>query len=62
MEIIIFIESIVGIIDGFRWSIIGDSVNLSLTSVVFSTLFAIFFFGTGLRQFRLMEKNFADII
>lgn len=52
----------VGVIDGFRWSIFGDSIIIYwpgfLTSVAISILFMII----GIRYFRKMERSFADVI
>lgn len=55
-----YINPMAGIIDGFRWSILGSSLYLpgilaSLTTISIFCLFALFYF-------RKVEKNFADII
>jgi len=57
------LNPMVGVIDGFRWCIIGGDFTVKLMqsmgmSVVF-TLFVLFF---GIRYFRKVEKTFADII
>ena len=55
------LNPMVGVIDGFRWCILGESAlntNSALTAVLISTLFT----WIGIRYFRKMEKGFADVI
>jgi lipopolysaccharide transport system permease protein len=57
------LNPMVGVIDGFRWCIVGGDFNRELLqsmgiSLVF-TLLVLFF---GIRYFRKVEKTFADII
>jgi lipopolysaccharide transport system permease protein len=52
----------VGIINGFRWSITGFEPNLFYTSLVFCLVAIIIFFWIGLFCFRKLERDFADII
>ncbi|MEZ5039028.1 MAG: ABC transporter permease [Saprospiraceae bacterium] len=56
------LNPIVGVIDGFRWCILGGENPLHLPSLYFSLGISIFFLWLGIRQFRGMEKNFADLI
>jgi lipopolysaccharide transport system permease protein len=49
-----------GIIDGFRWSILGSPLYLPGFLLSLATIF--FFLWFGLRRFRRMEKSFADLI
>ena len=52
-----------GVIDGFRWCIIKDAPNPLLNYPFYISLGVTFFLAMlSVRQFRKMEKNFADII
>lgn len=55
------INPVVGVIDGFRWCILGES---SFHWPGFATSIAVtaFFLWFGVRQFRKMERSFADLI
>jgi lipopolysaccharide transport system permease protein len=55
------INPVVGIIDGFRWCILGES-NVYWPGFVASMSVTAFFIWFGLRQFRKMERSFADLI
>jgi lipopolysaccharide transport system permease protein len=55
------LNPVVGVIDGFRWCILGQS-QLYLPGFLVSTCAAAFFLWLGVRQFRKMEKGFADLI
>jgi lipopolysaccharide transport system permease protein len=52
----------VGVIDGFRWAILGEQSSLYLPGLAVSMVATAFFLWLGLRQFRRMEKSFADLI
>ena len=56
------INPVVGVIDGFRWAILGGESNLYLPGFLLSWVIIIFFLWLGIRQFRKMEKSFADLI
>ena len=51
---------LVGVIDGFRWCIIGGEVPLNLTSLSISILVIIVFTILGVQYFRKTEKMLAD--
>lgn len=53
---------VVGVIDGFRWAILGGESQLYLPGFALSWGVIIFFLWLGIHQFRKMEKSFADII
>jgi lipopolysaccharide transport system permease protein len=53
---------VVGVIDGFRWCVLGGESRLYLPGFLMSILVAAFFLWLGLRQFRKMEASFADLI
>lgn len=56
------LNPIVGVIDGFRWCLLGKDSQLYLPGVALSFLVIIFFMWLGVRQFRTTEKSFADLI
>lgn len=55
------LNPMVGIIDGFRWCILGET-PLDTASLLSSTAVATTFTWIGVRYFRKMEKSFADVI
>lgn len=55
------LNPIVGVIDGFRWAILGEN-NIDMPSFLMSWVIIAFFLWLGIRQFRKMEKSFADLI
>jgi lipopolysaccharide transport system permease protein len=52
----------VGIIDGFRWSLLGASEPLNLLYVIISVTFTFVLLIPGFYFFRRLERGFADII
>ena len=56
------INPMVGVIDGFRWAIIGDDSSIYVPGFILSIVFTILTLFIGIRYFRKTEKNFADII
>jgi len=52
----------VGVIDGFRWSILGGQTVFYWPGFLLSLVLVIFLFATGIFYFRKTEKTFADII
>jgi len=56
------INPMVGIIDGFRWSILRGESELYIPGLVMSICVTGFFLWFGIQRFRKMEKSFADMI
>ncbi len=56
------LNPIVGVIDGFRWCILNGQSQLDATSLISSVGVTSFFLWFGVRQFRKMERGFADLI
>ena len=56
------LNPMVGVIDGFRWCILGDKIDIYLPGFIVSVVISILFLIIGIRYFNKMEKNFADII
>jgi lipopolysaccharide transport system permease protein len=54
---------IAGVIDGFRWCIVQDAPNPLLYYPFYISLaVSLLLLGFSIRQFRKMEKNFADLV
>ena len=56
------LNPMVGVIDGFRWAILGTSYNLYVPGFVLSLMLVLFLLVTGIWYFRKMERTFADVI
>ena len=56
------LNPMVGVIDGFRWSILGSDSNIYFPGLLLSLFVMVLFLVLGIRRFRKMEKTFADII
>ena len=56
------LNPMVGVIDGFRWCILGGQSQLYLPGLALSAVVTIFFLWFGIRKFRKLEKSFADLI
>jgi lipopolysaccharide transport system permease protein len=52
----------VGVIDGFRWAILGTSGPLYLPGLVLSVLLVAVLLIGGIWYFRKVESTFADVI
>ncbi len=56
------LNPMVGVIDGFRWAILGTQYNIYLPGFLLSLFIVAFFFITGVWYFRKTERTFADVI
>ncbi len=56
------LNPMVGVIDGFRWSIFGGATPINTEGFVLSVAISILFLIIGIWYFRKMEKSFADVI
>jgi lipopolysaccharide transport system permease protein len=56
------LNPMVGVIDGFRWAILGGANQLYWPSILLSLALALALAITGVLYFRKMEKRFADVI
>jgi lipopolysaccharide transport system permease protein len=56
------LNPMVGVIDGFRWSILGPSSAIDARTFLISLAVIAGFLVLGIRSFRKMEKSFADLI
>ena len=56
------LNPMVGVIDGFRWAILGGQVGLYLPGFLLSVAVVGLLFFSGIWYFRRTEKGFADVI
>jgi lipopolysaccharide transport system permease protein len=56
------LNPMVGVIDGFRWCLLGGESQLYLPGLAASVLVAGFFLWFGIARFRKTEASFADLI
>jgi lipopolysaccharide transport system permease protein len=56
------LNPMVGVVDGFRWSILGRQNLLDPASFGISTAVSVILLASGLWYFRKMERGFADVI
>ena len=56
------LNPMVGVIDGFRWAILGGQSHLYWPGFLLSVGIMLFFLWLGLSTFRKMERTFADMI
>jgi lipopolysaccharide transport system permease protein len=56
------LNPMVGIIDGFRWAILGGNFALNWLSLILSLIVTGLLVTTGLWYFRKTERTFADVI
>jgi len=56
------LNPLVGIIDGFRWSILGGRTPLDPYAVLTSVVLTLLSVAFGVWYFRRMERGFADVI
>jgi lipopolysaccharide transport system permease protein len=61
-KLLYYLNPMVGVIDGFRWCVLGGETELNIISLSFSVGIAAIMLFLGVRQFRRMEKSFADLI
>ena len=56
------LNPMVGVIDGFRWSILGGDAKIYLPGFALSLGFILLMLTVGIVYFRKMERTFADVI
>lgn len=56
------LNPMVGVIDGFRWAILGGEAQIYLPGFIISTCLVILLFVSGIWYFRKTERSFADVI
>jgi len=61
-KLIYSLNPLVGVIDGFRWAILGQDAQLYLPGFLLSCALVTVILLTGVRYFRATERSFADVI
>ncbi|MHB8171611.1 MAG: ABC transporter permease [Thermincolia bacterium] len=56
------INPMVGVIDGFRWAILGGGAQFYWPGFLLSVALTVMLFVLGVRYFRKTERTFADVI
>ncbi|BAZ65636.1 MAG: ABC transporter permease [Pelatocladus maniniholoensis HA4357-MV3] len=56
------LNPMVGVIDGFRWAILGSESQVYLPGFALSLMIVFLLLGSGIWYFRKMERTFADVI
>jgi lipopolysaccharide transport system permease protein len=56
------LNPLVGVIDGFRWSVLGGQTALDVEAVGLSVAVTALSLLLGVAYFRRMERGFADVI
>jgi lipopolysaccharide transport system permease protein len=56
------LNPMVGVIDGFRWAILGGESQIYLPGFALSLVIVFLLLGSGIWYFRKMERTFADVI
>jgi lipopolysaccharide transport system permease protein len=61
-RLIYSLNPMVGVVEGFRWSLLHTATAAPGMSIIISTMAALLILVTGTFYFRRMEKTFADIV
>jgi len=56
------LNPMVGVIDGFRWALLGGESPLYLPGFILSVVLTLTLLWAGLKYFRSVERTFADVI
>ncbi len=56
------LNPMVGVIDGFRWAILGKAAAFYLPGLALSLFLVALLLASGIRYFRITERTFADVI
>lgn len=62
LKLLYAMNPMVGVIDGFRWCLLGGGTTLYIPGFLLSIGVSFFFLFLGIRYFRKTERGFADVI
>ncbi len=62
LKFIYALNPMAGVIDGFRWCMLGGTVPLHIPEFIASVVVSVLFLFIGIKYFRRMERTFADVI
>ncbi len=57
-----FLNPMVGVIDGFRWALLGGAFPVNWLGFALSSALVVLLLLGGVFYFRRMERNFADVV
>jgi len=57
-----YLNPMAGVIDGFRWSILGQAFPLYVPGILLSIAITTLLILGGVQNFRKMERSFADVV
>jgi lipopolysaccharide transport system permease protein len=57
-----YLNPMVGVIDGFRWAILGDAFPVQWSGFLLSSLLIVLICAGGVRYFLRLESSFADVV
>jgi lipopolysaccharide transport system permease protein len=57
-----FLNPMAGVIDGFRWALLGNAFPVEWSGALLSVLLTFLIVLSGLLYFRAMERSFADVV
>jgi lipopolysaccharide transport system permease protein len=61
-KLLYYLNPMVAVIDGFRWSLLKGEQPMYMEGILLSVVISVCFFAIGIRKFRRMEKEFADLV
>lgn len=61
-RIIYSLNPMVGVIDGFRWALLGQKIDLYIPGFLLSLIITVALLISGIWFFQRSERNFADVI
>jgi len=61
-RLIYYLNPMVGVIDGFRWAILGENIDFYIPGLIISTCLVVLLLLGSILFFRKMERTFADVI
>ena len=61
-EVVYSLNPLAGIINGFRWSVVPESIPLYIPGLIYSAVFSVVILLIGIKVFRSAEANFADTL
>ena len=61
-QILYSLNPMVGVIDGFRWTLLSGNIQVLWQGIAFSAVLSLILLFSGIRNFRKTEQTFADVI
>ncbi|WP_318528480.1 hypothetical protein [Plectonema radiosum] len=62
MRLLYSLNPMVGVINGFRWAILGGESQIYLPGFVLSVGLVVLMLASGIWYFRKMGRTFADVV